>query len=310
MKLTEVALVVKGTVFGKKNLSIKNILPPEEAGKGDLTFLYDPGQQTNANMVITTGKVKEKSGVVVKDPKRAMYRLLKHLTNTKIRSGVSLRSLIGRDVVLPRQCRIEPFAIIGDDVKIGIGTCIGAHCYIDANVIIGCGCRIHPHTTIFSSTKIGNYVEIHANTVIGEQGFGFIRNKGYKRIKHIGGVVISDFVEIGANVTIDRGTIGDTVIGKGTKVDNLVQIAHNVKIGRDCILMGQVGIAGSTKIGDNVTLCGQVGVSDHLQIGDNVVVYAKSAVLKSVTSDKEYSGIPAREHRTVLRALARLYKGI
>ena len=308
MKLAEVVLVVKGTVFGKKSSRIENILPPEEANKGDLTFLYDPGQNTNADIVITTRRVKGKSGVVVSDPKRAMYRLLKHLTNTRIKPGISLRSLIGKGVVLPRQCRIEPFAVVGDNVKIGKGTCIGAYCYIDAGVVIGRGCCIHTHTTILSSTKIGDYVEIHANTVIGEQGFGFIKSKSYKRIKHIGGVIINDLVEIGANVTIDRGTIGDTVIGKGTKIDNLVQIAHNVKIGRDCILMGQVGIAGSTKIGDNVTLCGQVGVSDHLQIGDNVVVYAKSAVLKSVPSNKEYSGIPAREHKAVLRALARLYR--
>jgi UDP-3-O-[3-hydroxymyristoyl] glucosamine N-acyltransferase len=308
VKLSEVGQIVNGIVFGKKNQKIKEILPPEEADTGDLTFLFDPEQRTRALMVVATSPVRGKSGIVVKNPKRAMYILLKHLASKKFRSGISLRSLIGKDVVLPKRCRIEPFAIIRENVKIGKGTYIGAYCHIGANVIIGQFCTIHPHTVILPGSKIGNYVEIHANTVIGEEGFGFIKNKGYKRIKHIGGVIIDDYVEIGANVTIDRGTIGNTIVGKGTKIDNLVQIAHNVKIGQDCILMGQVGIAGSAKIGNNVTLCGQVGVSDHVKIGDNVVVYAKSAVLKSIPANKQYSGIPAREHRAALRALARLYK--
>jgi UDP-3-O-[3-hydroxymyristoyl] glucosamine N-acyltransferase len=306
VNLSEVGRIVKGNIFGRKNLKIKEILPPEDAGAGDLTFLFDPGQKTGAGMIVALKRVKGKSGVLVKNPKHAMFVLLKHLAQGKFKAGVSLRSLIGHNVVLPRRCRIEPFAIIRENVKIGNGTYIGAHCYIGANVIVGRFCTIHPHAVILTGSKIGNYVEVHASTVIGEEGFGFIKNKGYKRIKHIGGVIIDDFVEIGANVTIDRGTIGNTIISRGTKIDNLVQIAHNVKIGRHCILMGQVGIAGSAKIGNNVTLCGQVGVSDHVEIGNNVVVYAKSAVLKSIPSDKQYSGIPAREHRAVLRA--RLYK--
>jgi len=306
--LRDINQIIKGSIFGRKDLKINKILPPDQALFGDLTFLFDHEQKTRASMVVALKRVKGKSGVLVKNPKRAMFILLKHLAQEKFKSGVSLRSLIGQDVVLPKHCRIEPFAIVRENVKIGKGTYIGAHCYIGANVVIGQFCTIHPHAVILTGSKIGNHVEVHANTVIGEEGFGFMKNKGYKRIRHIGGVVINDFVEIGANVTIDRGTIGNTIIGKGSKIDNLVQIAHNVKIGQDCLLMGQVGIAGSAKIGNNVTLCGQVGVSDHVEIGDNVVVYAKSAVLKSIPSDKQYSGIPAREHRAVLRALARLYK--
>lgn len=308
MKLSEISEIVKGRIFGRKSMKIREILPPEDAGSSDLTFLFDTQQKTRAGMVVALKRVKGKSGVVVKDPKRAMYVLLKHIAQHKFKAGISLRSLIGHGVVLPRHCRVEPFTIIRENVRIGNSTYIGAHCYIDAHVIIGRFCTIHPHVVILNGSKLGDHVEVHANTVIGNEGFGFIKNKGYKRIRHIGAVVIEDFVEIGANVTIDRGTIGNTVIGMGTKIDNLVQIAHNVKIGQDCILMGQVGIAGSAKLGNNVTLCGQVGVSDHITIGSNTVVYAKSAVLKSIPPNKEYSGIPAREHRAALRALARLYK--
>ena len=308
MKLADVNEIIRGKLYGRKSVKIKNILPPDQARSGDLTFLFDPKQRTRASVVIAVQRIKGKNGIAVSSPKRAMYVLLRHLAKTKFKSGISLRSLIGQHVILPRRCRIEPFTIIRDNVKIGNNTYLGAHCYIGHNVMVGSFCTLQPNTVILNGSKIGDYVEIQANTVIGSQGFGFIKNKGYKRIKHIGGVVIEDHVEIGANVTIDRGTIGNTIIGKGTKIDNLVQIAHNVRIGQNCLLMGQVGIAGSAKIGNNVTLCGQVGVSDHVEIGDNVIVYAKSAVLKSVPANKEYSGIPAREHRAALRALARLYK--
>jgi UDP-3-O-[3-hydroxymyristoyl] glucosamine N-acyltransferase len=308
VKLSDVLKIIKGDKFGRGNPEIKRILPPDEAASGDLTFLFEPGQKTRARIVITNERIKSKNGIVVHDPKKAMYTLLKHLARKKFKTGVSLHSLISRDASLPRRCRIEPFAIIREHVKIGDHTFIGSHCYIDAHVSIGRFCVIHPHTVVLKGSKLGDHVEIQANTVIGAEGFGFIKSRAYKRIRHIGGVKIGDFVEIGANVTIDRATVGNTIIGRGTKIDNLVQIAHNVKIGKNCLLMGQVGIAGSAEIGNNVVLCGQVGVSDHVTIGDNVVVYAKSAVLKSIPSNQQYSGIPAREHRAALRALARLYK--
>jgi UDP-3-O-[3-hydroxymyristoyl] glucosamine N-acyltransferase len=175
-------------------------------------------------------------------------------------------------------------------------------------VVIGAHCEVYPNTTIYKKTKIGDFVVINSNSVIGKEGFGYIKQKRYQRLRHIGGVIVKNFVEIGSNVAIDRATIGNTMIGQGTKIDNLVHIAHNVTVGENCIIMGQTGIAGSTKIGNNVILCGQVGVSDHLKIGDNVTVFAKSAVFKSLPKNKKYSGIPAREHDAVLRAIARLYR--
>jgi len=308
VKLVEIARIVNGSIYGKGNFEIVNILPPEDAKRSDLTFLFDSTFKTQAGAIIAKRKYKGKSGVVVKDPKEAMYNLLRKIANSKRKGEISKKALIGKNIVLPKSCIVEPYAIIKDNVKIGRGSYVGAYCYIDKGVIIGKNCEIYPNTTIYQNTKISDFVVVDSNTVIGKEGFGFLKLKRYERIKHIGGVIIDDFVEIGANCAIDRGTIGNTMIGKGTKLDNLVHIAHNVKIGKNCIIMGQVGIAGSVRVGNNVTLCGQVGISDHLEIGDNVIVYAKSAVFKSISKNKKYSGIPAREHSAVLKAIARFYK--
>ncbi len=309
MKLSDIGHVVRGSVYGKRNLEIRNILPPNDAKKSDLTFLFDVSKKTNAGAIIAHKRIKGKSGIVVNNPKRAMYLLLKKLATKSRKKEISQQAIIEENVFLPKSCVIEPFAVIKRGASIGFGTQIGAHSYIGEGAHIGKNCEICSNTTIYKNTKIGDFVIVHPNTVIGKEGFGYIKKKKrYERLRHIGGVVIKDFVEIGSNVTIDKGTIGDTFIDEGTKIDNLVHIAHNVKIGKHCIVMGQVGVAGSTKIGSHVILCGQVGISDHLEIGDNVIVYAKSGVFKPLAEGKEYSGIPAREHHLVLKAIARLFK--
>ncbi len=310
MRLIEISRIVNGVLYGKKEFLIKDILPPAEAGPADLTFLFDEGIKTEAGAVIARKRIKGKNVIVVKDPRRAMYQLLEGFTCRIKRQEVSPRALIDKETSLPRFCVIEPNVIIKKNVKIGSGTFIGANAYLDEGVIVGRNCLIGQGVVIYKNTKIGNFVEISAHTVIGKEGFGYIKFTRYKRIRHIGGVRIGDYVEIGSNVTIDRGTLGETVIGTGTKIDNLVQIAHNVQIGKDCLIMGQTGIAGSTRIGNNVILCGQVGVSDHLRIGDNTIVYAKSAVFQNLNGNEQYSGIPARRHSLTLRALARLYHKI
>ncbi len=307
MKLSDIVNIVNGSLYGK-DLEIRNILPPEDARRDDLTFLFNISKRTRAGAVIACCKIDRKSGIVVKNPREAMYLLLKKITVKSRKKRLAQEAIIDETVSVPRSCVIEPFAIVKKAARIGMGTYIGAHAYIDEGVSIGKHCDIHAHTAIFGNTRIGDFVTVHSNTVVGKEGFGYLkRKKKYERLRHIGGVVIRDYVEIGSNVTIDRGTIGDTVIGEGAKIDNQVHIAHNVKLGKNCIVMGQVGIAGSTKIGDNVILCGQVGISDHLEIGDDVIVYAKSGVFKPLSSDKEYSGIPAREHHLVLKAIAWLY---
>jgi UDP-3-O-[3-hydroxymyristoyl] glucosamine N-acyltransferase len=287
---------------------IRNIQPPDEAGIEDLTFLFNAHQTTKAGAVVAAVKVKGKHGIVVKDVKRALYSLLQHLDKQRSEWGISPKAEVASDVRCPRRCRIEPFVVVEQGAGIGQGTVIKAHSYVGEGVVIGRDVTIHPHVIIFPGTVIRDHVVIHGNTVIGKPGFGYVKGKRFRRIPHSGGVIVNAFVEIGGNVAVDRATIGSTIIGEGTKIDNLVHIGHNVRIGKNCIIMGQVGIAGSARIGDNVTLCGQVGVSDHVRIGNNAVVYAKSAVFKSIPARRVYSGIPAREHKAVLRALGRLYR--
>lgn len=308
MKLADVAGIVAGAAYGNIEFEISKILPPEDAQAADLTFLFDITEQTDAGVVIGNCKVSGKSGIVVEDTKEAMFCLLRELSKTQRMAGVSPQAALEASVQIPESCTVEPFAVIRQNTRIGSSTYIGAHCYIDEGVIIGENCEIHPNTVIYRGTKIGDFVILNSSAVIGKEGFGYVKRKRYEKIRHMGGVIIESFVEIGSGVTIDRGTIGDTVVGEGTKIDNQVHIAHNVIIGRNCIIMGQAGIAGSSRIGDNVILCGQVGISDHLQIEDDVIVYAKSGVFKPLKQGGKYSGNPAREHNAVLKAMARLYR--
>jgi len=202
----------------------------------------------------------------------------------------------------PNLCYVAPGVQIGKDVF------IAPFVYIGKNCIIGDGTYLFPNVTILDDCEIGHRVIIGPGTVIGAEGFGY-QKKGevYEKIKHLGKVVIEDDVEIGANCTIARGKTGETRIGQGTKIDCLVHIGHNVKIGKNCIIIAQVGIGGSCKIGNSVILAGQVGVKDHIEIGDNSIVYAKSALFKSIPPNAKYSGIPARPHYEVLRVYSKIW---
>jgi UDP-3-O-[3-hydroxymyristoyl] glucosamine N-acyltransferase len=307
VKLADIGGIIQGRVYGNSEFIVQNVLPPEDAAQSDLTFLFDPSGKTNAGVVVSQKEVMGKSGIVVKDTKEAMFLLLNVLAKAEKGLGVSARSVIEADAVISDSCTVEPFAVVRNKARIGTGTFIGAHCYIDEGVVVGDNCKIYPNTCIYKHSQIGDFVIVESNTVIGKEGFGYIKRDKYERIRHIGGVIIDDFVELGSGVTVDRGTIGNTVIGAGTKIDCQVHVAHNVRIGKNCIIMGQSGVAGSSKIGNNVIICGQVGISDHVEIEDNVIVYAKSAVFKPLRKGMKYSGIPAREHGAVLRAIARLY---
>jgi len=307
VKLAEIGGILQGRVYGNSELIVHNVLPPEDALQADLTFLFDASMKTSAGVVVSQEEIMGKSGIVVKDTKEAMFLLLNVLAKVEKGLGVSARSVIEADAEVSESCTIEPFAVVRNKARIGRGTYVGAQCYVDEGVVVGENCRVYPNTCIYRHTQIGNFVVVESNTVIGKEGFGYIKKDRYERIRHIGGVIIGDYVEIGSGVTVDRGTIGNTVIGEGTKIDNQVHVAHNVRIGKNCVIMGQSGIAGSSRIGDNVVICGQVGISDHVEVCDDVIVYAKSAVFKSIKKGMKYSGIPAREHSAVLRAIARLY---
>lgn len=205
--------------------------------------------------------------------------------------------------MIPELVWVDPSAVIAPDVQ------LAPFVYVGARVRIGAGTKLAPGVVILEDCEIGNRVIIGAGTAIGIDGFGYIRvGERYQPIPHTGRVIIEDDVTIGANCTIARARSAATRIGTGTKIDSLVHIAHNVTIGRNCLIIAQTGIAGSARLGDNVILAGQVGIKDHVVIGDNSIIYAKSALFRSVPVGARYSGIPARPHHQNLRALARLHR--
>jgi UDP-3-O-[3-hydroxymyristoyl] glucosamine N-acyltransferase len=223
--------------------------------------------------------------------------------------GVHSTARIGRGATLGRDVTIGPYAVIGDGASIGDRAWVDSHVVIGAGVVVGPDVRVFPSATLYSGTVVGARAVVHAGARIGSDGFGYVfRNGIHDKIPHVGRCVIEEDVEIGANTTIDRGSIDDTVIGAGTKIDNLVQVGHNVRVGRLCLIMAQVGIAGSARIGDGVVLAGQAGLGGHVTIGDKARVGGQSGVFGDIPATETWSGYPARPHRQSLRASAALLR--
>ena len=219
--------------------------------------------------------------------------------------GVSELAFVHAEASIDETASIGPFAYIGPGAVIGAGVRIFSGVYVGENCVIDEGSTIYPNCSLMAGTQIGKRVILHAGTVLGSDGFGFAQTgAGMTKFPQIGRTVIEDDVEIGANTTIDRAALGETRIGQGTKIDNLVQLGHNVRVGRNCILVAQVGIAGSTSLGDGVVLAGQVGVAGHIHLGDGCRVGAKSGVGQDVPERQDLSGIPAMPHGTFLRTSA------
>jgi UDP-3-O-[3-hydroxymyristoyl] glucosamine N-acyltransferase len=235
-----------------------------------------------------------------------MAKILALLTQVPhVSEGISARAWVSPSAQVSVDATIHPFVSVGDHAQIGARVTIHAGATIGPHVIIGDDSVIHPHVTIYARCVLGKRVIIHAGTVIGADGFGFVKDGEVNvRIPQVGIVEIEDDVEIGANCCLDRATFGKTLIKRGVKIDNLVQVAHNVQIGEHSILVAQVGIAGSTKLGKNVTLAGQVGVVDHITIGDNVMVGAQSGIIKNVPPNHIVLGSPPLPHRQFLRVAA------
>ena len=311
MTLKELAELVGGEVAGNGELLIKGVAPLESAAEGDITFISSPKyaeslKTTSASAVIVPSdmKVEGKDLILSKNPQLAFAKLLTLYTSKPhISKGIDRRAFIGRNPLIGKDVTVYPFAYIGDDVEIGDRTVIhpGAH--------IGNGCRlgedvvIYPNVTIMAGCTVGNRVIIYPGAVIGSDGFGYARDgKRHYKIPQVGIVQLDDDVEIGANTTIDRAAFGKTWVKRGTKIDNLVQVAHNVVIGEDCILVSQSGVAGSSKLGSNVILGGQVAVVDHVALGNNVMVGGQSGVTSDVQDNQIVSGTPAIPHREWLKA--------
>ena len=300
---------------------IKDVRPLDTAGSGDLSFLDNPKYlplftQTEAAACLVAPKFAGQAppgtmALVTPEPYRGFAKVLAlfypgALKPKPARDGALGAESVDRSARLEQGATIEPGAVVGPEASIGRGTIIAAGSIIGYRVHIGRDCYIGPNATL-THTLVGNRVTIHAGASIGQDGFGFAMGKaGHQKVPQIGRVIIQDDVEIGANTTIDRGALRDTVIGEGTKIDNLVQIGHNVVVGRHCIIVAQTGISGSAELGDFVALGGQVGVIGHVKIGAGAQIAATSNVRSNVPPGARWGGTPAKPTRLWFREITAL----
>lgn len=322
MTLKEIAQLVRGEVVGDERIIIRGLAGIKEAREGDLTFLANGKyasflKETQASAVIVSRGTHEvqKPLILSEDPYFAFSQLLNCFSSSQSEQqlprpkGIHPTAFMGSEVEVGDEVYIGPYVVVEDGTKIGSGVDLHAHVYVGRHCTLGDNCIIYPNVTILDRIQIGSGVIIHSGTVIGSDGFGFAKQGNtHHKISHMGSVLIEDDVEIGANCAIDRATMGLTHIKRGTKIDNLVQIGHNVVIGEDSIIVAQVGISGSTRIGERVTLAGQVGVVGHIEIGDDCIVAAKSGVRKSIPSGQKVFGIPAQPHQITKRILSATLK--
>jgi UDP-3-O-[3-hydroxymyristoyl] glucosamine N-acyltransferase len=302
--LKEIAELIDGEVAGDPGIVITGVSGIKEAKEGDITFLANPKylpliEKTNASAIITSKDVKSAPKPIIRtaNPSMAFAKIVSLTEPGESRrpQGIHPTAVLGKNVSLGRDVAIGPYVVVEDDVSIGDKSVIYSGSFIGHHSRIGANCLIYANVSIRERITVGERVIIHSGTVIGSDGFGFATIEGlHHKIPQVGTVEIGDDVEIGANVAIDRARFEKTVIGSGTKIDNLVQIAHNVIIGNNSIVVAQVGISGSTTVGNNVILAGQVGLVGHINIGDNVIVMAQSGVSKSIPSGAMYWGYPAK----------------
>jgi UDP-3-O-[3-hydroxymyristoyl] glucosamine N-acyltransferase len=311
MKLRELADLIGGKISGNPDIEITGAAGIKDAGAGDITFLADKKYlndlySSKAAAVITKDEISglPASLLIAGNPYFAFARALEALyTKPRLHTGISAKAIVCDEVSFGDDVTVYPQAYIAGRVTIGSRVTIYPGVYIGEGSSVGDDSLIYPNVTIRENVRIGKKAIIHAGAVIGADGFGYVFENGlHYKIPQVGGVIIEDNVEIGANATIDRATTGDTVIGAGTKIDNLVQIAHNVKIGKNSIIVAQVGIGGSSEVGSGAVLAGQVGVRDHVKIGNGVMAGAQSGIIHDIPDGQVYSGMPAIPHKTWLRA--------
>lgn len=308
MKFTaeQIAGILEGEVVGNPNAEVHTLSKIEEGVSGSLSFLSNPKYQsfiytTKASVVIVNTTFEPEQAIditliKVEDAYQAFSKLLEYYNTVKLmKSGIEQPSLISENVTYGDNLYLGSFAYIGKNVKIGNNVKIYPNSFVGDNVTIGNDCILFAGVRIYSETVIGNRCIIHSGTIVGSDGFGFapLDDGTFKKIPQIGNVIIEDDVEIGSCTTVDRATMGSTIIRKGVKLDNQIQIAHNVEIGENTVIAAQTGIAGSTKIGKNCMIGGQVGFAGHLTIGENVRIQAQSGIGKNIADGEVIQGSPA-----------------
>ncbi len=311
--LSKIAQLIEGTLVGDGTTVITGVAGIAEAKTGDITFLTSRKyvkflELTEASAVIAgediaPDSLSGRNIIVTKNPVLAQARVAELFQRRPVLpKGVDPLASVSPDAVVAEDATVGPFAYVGHGATVGPGAVIHPYAYVGERAVIGQHSVINPNVTIYHGVIIGARVTIQSGSVIGSDGFGYVWDgTQHRKIPQLGIVEIEDDVEIGANVTIDRASLGKTVIGRGSRIDNLVQIAHNVRIGRNSVIVAQVGIAGSSTVGDNTVMAGQVGVADHVTIGNNVRVAGKTGVMVDVPDNSTIAGSPHLPHREWLR---------
>ena len=311
MLLADIANLLGGELIGDGAVDIHDVAEYERASPKDLSYVESAKKlstHTDAGaLIVPRGLETNRPSISTKNPRLSFARAVSLFRPPrKFQPGIDAQASVSNTAHIGDGVHIGPFASLAGGAVVGDGSYIGAGVHVGENVNIGSGCFIHPNCVLYTEVEIGARVILHAGVVLGADGFGYIPDEEGRIFKYpqTGRVVIEDDVEIGANSTIDRATLGETRIGRGTKIDNLVQIAHNVVIGENCILASQVGISGSVKIGRGVMMGGRVGVTDHVEVGDGAKLGADTGVLKSLEGGKVYLHTPATEVRDARRRIA------
>ncbi len=322
LSASEIAALTGGRLVGPGTVTVAGVAPLERAGPGDLSFLASPRylpyfQRTSASLVLVPPVFESAEGgpetrVVVAEPYAALLVVLPVLYPQAVwEAGVHPTAVVGRGATWQEPVAIGPHACLGREVQLGRNVRIGEGCVLGDGVAVGDDTQLFPGVTLYPGTALGKRVIVHAGAVLGSDGFGYIPGKaggGHRKIPHVGRCLLGDDIEIGANTCIDRGSVDDTVIGSGTKIDNLVHIAHNVRIGARCLIMAQAGIAGSCQVEDDVIIAGQTGIADHITIGHGARLLVQSGIIADIPAEGTVSGYPARPHRELLRAQAAMYR--
>lgn len=301
--LGELAAALRATLEGDPVRVVTGVAPLDTAGPDDISFLTDPrygdvARRSRAGAFLVGPTVSGLPGPMLRTeaPQQALIDLLALFHPAPATTpGIAASAIVARDARVDATASVGPLAVVESGAVVGAGVRIHAFAFVGGGAEIGADSVLHPRVVVCAGVKLGRRVIVHPGAVIGADGFGYaFDGRVHRKIPQVGGVVIEDDVEIGANTTIDRATLGQTIIRRGTKIDNLVQIAHNVEVGEHSIIVAQVGISGSSRIGRNVVLAGQVGVGDHLTVGDRAIVLGQSGIARNVESGEKLFGTPAR----------------